>query len=1832
MNTKSKRILVLLLALIMIFPALSETAYAASLAFPMPKSEELTGELRGEVAGNQKVFTIDREKVEKIVESTQSVEQPRQTLRRSRRSILEEGVFSEQESSVQSMQPVGAPSNNTKVTLETKGLNGGTFDWKVFSNSQFNVKLGYTDASNHFVEVGTMTFTEGQTVIEANTNWPDHTANINGFQLVTDFDGNYDVRAYSEQSGTNPTSGVLELKLTVYELPNTNLKVQYQDIYGKPLTENLPADTDQAPKIKLNLGSGVEFDLPKSDKEVNLRDLDAVEDNISEATADALADLMKTDNLNAVEKLSFTISNATEGEHTFGSGDTAKNYKYKIEHVNVGRPGELHDFESVVTMTYQADVAVPPMKDDDQTQPVDVPTGYVRLTFYADEKSPGTTKGRFDDSGTKTKYIDVKEGIAYNNAKLQEIIAGFNPVALKADGNVSDTLVFETWDPTFPTAETSPVTTKEYNAKYTDKYTQDDIIPYLPGETTPTKGSDGKTIPTNFIDVVFKSEDATKGEVKVGQKQGVEVKAKVRPNTDLSTSREISAVPKEHYGFTVWSPELTTITTTSAKEFTAKFVKSGDKIQPNDPIPQNWYKVTVKQDDESIQAGTVTESVYTVAPNDKLTTQGAFPDLTGKENDGYKNPAWYKDSETSSIDNPSTVAITKDATFTAKAKEQSTADKIKSLGGLKGKDFGVWKDTPIDAKFWNKGIAPADGVQAANKQTVQDAIDAAKVEDTTTPGRTTTAKGTFAGTLKVTFADGSVYEVEPRKEKSNNIYPSPIKKSDKSIYGKGAPNAQIVLTKKGINGTPDTQIDTCKVNSAGDWEVKIQNGFQDGEIYYITQQEPNKTFSNPVVVTVKQNRVVYFIKEVPNPAENISQTLYVYDKGDKKPDPQQPGGETPPVPEGTIFVEFTRDETSIKEDGFENLKPLMYAENDTVDSTKFPAAKAEDGYNQATVTWKPAKDTALTTTNQAYKAATKTFTFKAIAKQETTAEKIEALGGLKAKDFGVWVGTDLTVDKFWRKGVQAKDSAKETEINALLNKATSFTDLSNRTATSEVLDPEEGKIKITFPDSEITVEKQKLYVWAEKTEVPKGKEDVTPDGSILVQFKAGTGIKNQTAGTVLSQKTFKANTTLVEGDFPTVEAADGTKKVVWTPTDLVVTETNKTFTANATDKTVKEQIEALGGLDPEDIKVWVGDTIDWSKGVKAKNASNKNAIDTLLIGAKVTDLSNRSSSTATGSPFTGNLKVVFSDNSEITVNDQKLYVSDKVTSATNKNAPDDAIVVKLRLGEGVKAEYRDPNTQQVTQTIDGDKDNPVVHKTYKVKPGTDLSTYIHPVLNNTIFKLVPVEPQSRYIKPVWKGNGTNEGFEVSQTNNVFTATATKKSEKDVIPWVPTDPTRPEKDKPTVDPDGNTIVASEYITVIYKVSPKGSGKLKLTYTKADNSVVDYEGETIAALVKKDAEFSTIKPTTSATGEYKFWYWATELNGKFTKLEDTHKAKDKDKYIARFVKSGTDITNDDPNVPLPTGLVRATFVAGTGVNAFAKKVLAVKKGTSKADILALQEAPRATVDTARGYIGDVIWTDEPVIDSANGIQADTKLTATAKMGSAPAPKPREGFTIYFAPKADKKSTQRHMPYMTGYPDGSFKPDGKITRAEVSTIFARLLEANNLANYVAKYSDVKPQDWFVDSVMKLSAKDVIKGYPDGTFKPNKNITRAEFAIIASKYSKSGKMADETFYDVPATHWAKYAIAKVKAEGWITGYPDGSFKPDAPITRAEAVAIVNRMFNRRVDVDFANKNSHDISSFGDLNAGHWAYYEIIEATTDHEFERANDSLPETWTKIVNK
>ena len=197
-----------------------------------------------------------------------------------------------------------------------------------------------------------------------------------------------------------------------------------------------------------------------------------------------------------------------------------------------------------------------------------------------------------------------------------------------------------------------------------------------------------------------------------------------------------------------------------------------------------------------------------------------------------------------------------------------------------------------------------------------------------------------------------------------------------------------------------------------------------------------------------------------------------------------------------------------------------------------------------------------------------------------------------------------------------------------------------------------------------------------------------------------------------------------------------------------------------------------------------------------------------------------------------------------------------------------------------------------------------------------------------------------------------------------------------------------------------------------------------------------------------------------------------------------------------------------------------------------------------------------------------------------------------------------------------------YIKGYPDGTFKPQANVTRAEAAQMFATLLNGgtNFGTSGATKFSDAS-DDWYSKAVNYVVGKGLISGYPNGTFKPNESITRAEFAQMISGYIKNEKAGSSDFQDVK-DHWAKDAIDKLYGNKNVTGYPDGSFKPNAKITRAEAVTILNSVFNRNTNKNSLNNvNTSSLNKFSDVSEGFWAYYNILDAANTHDRERLNST-----------
>lgn len=184
--------------------------------------------------------------------------------------------------------------------------------------------------------------------------------------------------------------------------------------------------------------------------------------------------------------------------------------------------------------------------------------------------------------------------------------------------------------------------------------------------------------------------------------------------------------------------------------------------------------------------------------------------------------------------------------------------------------------------------------------------------------------------------------------------------------------------------------------------------------------------------------------------------------------------------------------------------------------------------------------------------------------------------------------------------------------------------------------------------------------------------------------------------------------------------------------------------------------------------------------------------------------------------------------------------------------------------------------------------------------------------------------------------------------------------------------------------------------------------------------------------------------------------------------------------------------------------------------------------------------------------------------------------------------------------------HNAYISGYEDGTFIPDGKITRAETASMLYGVLETSN-SNTEVTFSDLADGAWYIPAVTAMSEAGVINGYPDGTFRPDNKITRAEFVTMLMQGRNVEKYTELPFGDVSSELWSADYIYSAYKEGYIDGYEDSTFRPDSPITRAEAVKIINEALDR---TDFNNATN----PFSDVLGSHWAYKQILEASVTHE------------------
>lgn len=253
------------------------------------------------------------------------------------------------------------------------------------------------------------------------------------------------------------------------------------------------------------------------------------------------------------------------------------------------------------------------------------------------------------------------------------------------------------------------------------------------------------------------------------------------------------------------------------------------------------------------------------------------------------------------------------------------------------------------------------------------------------------------------------------------------------------------------------------------------------------------------------------------------------------------------------------------------------------------------------------------------------------------------------------------------------------------------------------------------------------------------------------------------------------------------------------------------------------------------------------------------------------------------------------------------------------------------------------------------------------------------------------------------------------------------------------------------------------------------------------------------------------------------------------------------------------------------------------------------------------------------------------------ADTVITVTYTKessgggggGGGHRPKPKPTVEIPDDDALGLNNTD-HFAYVVGYENGEVQPQNSITRAEVAAIFFRLLEDGiRSENFTHQndFSDVAADAWYCSSVSTLSRMGIIAGYPDGTFRPNAPITRAEFAAIATRFDNNGDKTPVSFTDIIG-HWAEGEITVAANHGWVSGYGDDTFRPQNQITRAETMSLVNRVLKRLPETP-ADLLPDMITWTDNADTSSWYYLPVQEATNSHYYEFKENSKHEKWTEL---
>ena len=484
----------------------------------------------------------------------------------------------------------------------------------------------------------------------------------------------------------------------------------------------------------------------------------------------------------------------------------------------------------------------------------------------------------------------------------------------------------------------------------------------------------------------------------------------------------------------------------------------------------------------------------------------------------------------------------------------------------------------------------------------------------------------------------------------------------------------------------------------------------------------------------------------------------------------------------------------------------------------------------------------------------------------------------------------------------------------------------------------------------------------------------------------------------------------------------------------------------------------------------------------------------------------------------------------------------------------------------------------------------------------------------------------------WNTEADGTGTDYADKENVINLTAVPGGEITLYAQWEVDVIGPDTDGDG-EPDPDGIPDKYQVLVKYEADANGSitGETFEVFTAEKDADGKYAGT---------VDVTSTGTTAEANEGYVLENWTNDQNS------DT---SDDGVFAFGMVAGGETITitanfaedvigpdTDGDGEPDPDGIpdkyqvvVRYTVVHGTWNDGTATKISVLNKldadGNYAEDgtaVLGDGIPDTGSVKPDNNYKTTGKWDTEPTAETVVG--EDTTYTYTLEKkssgggGGGSNPKPDN-------PPAPDLNTEDHYAYVLGYPDGTVRPNGSITRAESATVIYRLLtdsRRDEILTASNSFSDVTVDLWYNKAVSSMEKGNYVLGYPDGTFGGDRSITRAEFSAILVRFFGTND-ASASFTDVDSSHWAYRYIATAASYGWLEGYPDGTFRPDQPITRAEVMTLINRILNRGVNEE---SQLGDFTNFPDNVQGAWYYYEIIEAVNDHEYTGTRPN--ENWSR----